>query len=103
MNPMPEQAADTTVNFTVKLAPQLRDDFQAEAQALNRPASQLLQELMTDFLEHRAAEHGQYQAFLERKVSQAAESLHTHPCRSTDEVRADTEARRARARARAGL
>ena len=32
--------------FTMKLEPELRDDFMAEAQASHRPASQILRELM---------------------------------------------------------
>ncbi len=37
--------------FTVKLEPELRADFVAEAQASHRPASQVLRELMREFVQ----------------------------------------------------
>ena len=36
--------------FTLKLEPQLRDAFIAEAQAAHRPASQVVRDLMREFV-----------------------------------------------------
>lgn len=45
--------------FTLKLEPELRDDFMAEAAKADRPASQLIREFMRDFVRQRrqAREH----------------------------------------------
>ena len=45
---MPKEAV-----FTMKLEPELRADFMAEAKASHRPASQLLRELMRDFVQRQ--------------------------------------------------
>ncbi|MPW23694.1 antitoxin of toxin-antitoxin stability system [Paraburkholderia sp. CNPSo 3157] len=47
------------VVFTVKLEPDLRDEFLAEAEATHRPASQLVREFMREFIERQrsAREH----------------------------------------------
>jgi predicted transcriptional regulator len=37
--------------FTMKLEPELRDAFMAEAEASHRPASQVVRELMREFIE----------------------------------------------------
>jgi len=41
--------------FTLKLEAELRDEFMAEAEAAHRPASQLVRELMRDFIERQRA------------------------------------------------
>jgi predicted transcriptional regulator len=45
--------------FTMKLEAELRDEFMAEAAAAHRPASQVLRELMRDFVrrQREAREH----------------------------------------------
>ena len=43
----------TEAVFTMKLAPELRDLFIAEAAASHRPASQVLRELMREFVERQ--------------------------------------------------
>jgi len=45
--------------FTMKLQSELRDQFMAEAAAVDRPASQLVREFMRDFIQHqrRVREH----------------------------------------------
>ena len=45
--------------FTMKLEAELRDEFMAEAEAARRPASQILRELMRDFVrrQREAREH----------------------------------------------
>jgi predicted transcriptional regulator len=61
---MPKEAV-----FTLKLETELRDEFMAEAEAAHRPASQLVRELMRDFVERQRAarEHG---AWFRREVEQ---------------------------------
>jgi len=39
--------------LTIKLDSELHQDFMAEAQAMDRPASQLLREMMRDFVKQR--------------------------------------------------
>ena len=49
--------------FSMKLEPELRDDFMAEAEAAHRPASQILRELMRDFV-RRQREAREYDCLL---------------------------------------
>jgi predicted transcriptional regulator len=56
--------------FTMKLEPELRDAFMAEAQASHRPASQVVRELMREFVD-RQQKARDYQAFLHAKVDTA--------------------------------
>jgi predicted transcriptional regulator len=49
--------------FTMKLEPELRDAFMAEAQASHRPASQVVRELMREFVD-RQQKARDYEAFL---------------------------------------
>ena len=51
--------------FTMKLEPELRDEFMAEAQALDRPASQVMRDLMRGFV-HRQREIREYDALVRR-------------------------------------
>lgn len=83
--------------FTLKLEPDLRAAFMAEAEAAHRPASQVVRELMREFVE-RQREARDYEAFLQRKVDTARASMHAGRGRSNDEVEAEFAARRARAR-----
>ena len=53
--------------FTMKLEAALRDDFMAAAQADHRPASQVLRELMRDFVQRRR-EARDYDEFVRQKV-----------------------------------
>ena len=59
---MPKEAV-----FTMKLESDLRAEFVAEAEAARRPASQVLRELMRDFIQ-RQREAREYDAFLGHKV-----------------------------------
>lgn len=56
--------------FTLKLEPELRDQFMAEAAAVHRPASQLVRDFMRDFVERqrKAREHD---AWFRAEVQQA--------------------------------
>ena len=82
--------------FTMKLEPELRDQFMAEAEASHRPASQVMRELMREFVE-RQRQAREYDAFLGHKVEAGRESMRAGVGRSNDEVEAKFAARRARA------
>jgi predicted transcriptional regulator len=86
---MPKQSV-----FTLKIEPELRDEFMAEAQAAHRPASQVVRDLMRDFVQ-RQREARDYDAFLARKVEAARASVLAGRGRSDDEVEAEFAARRA--------
>jgi hypothetical protein len=80
--------------FTMKLEPALRAEFMAEAEAAHRPASQVLRELMREFIQHQR-EAREYDEFLHRKVEIARSSMRAGLGRSNDEVEADFATRRA--------
>jgi predicted transcriptional regulator len=79
--------------FTMKLEPELRDQFMAEAEASHRPASQVVRELMREFVQ-RQREAREYDAFLQRKVTLARSSMRAGRGRSNDEVEAEFAAKR---------
>lgn len=81
--------------FTMKLEPELRADFMAEAQAAHRPASQVLRELMREFV-RRQREAREYDEFLGRKVEAARVSMRASVGHSNDEVETTFAARRAK-------
>ena len=60
--------------FTMKLEPELRAEFMAEAAAADRPASQILRELIREYIQ-RQRQARDYQAFLGEKVARARESV----------------------------
>jgi predicted transcriptional regulator len=80
--------------FTMKLEPELRAEFMAAAETAHRPASQILRELMRDFV-RRQHEQEEYDEFLRQKVEKARQSVSADRGRSNDEVEADFAARRA--------
>lgn len=86
--------------FTMKLEPELRAAFMAEAQATHRPASQVLRELMRDFVQQQRQAR-EYDQFLQSKVSIAREQIGTGAFASADEVEARAAARRAQLLAKA--
>ena len=63
--------------FTMKLEPELRAEFMAEAEAAHRPASQVLRELMREFVQ-RQREAREYDQFLQRKVKVARSTREGH-------------------------
>ena len=75
--------------FTMKLEPDLRADFMAAAEASDRPASQVVRELMREFVARQA-----HSAFLQRKVDAARASVHAGRGRPHDEVEAAFATRR---------
>jgi predicted transcriptional regulator len=86
---MPKQAV-----FTMKLEPSLRDEFMAEAEATHRPASQVVRELMREFVQ-RQRDAREYDEFLRRKVEAGRASMRAGQGQSNDEVEAEFAARRA--------
>ncbi len=86
---MPKEAV-----FTMKLEPELRAEFLAEAEAAHRPASQILRELMREFIQ-RQRDARDYDAFLRQKVEVARTSMRAGRGRPDDEVEALFAARRA--------
>lgn len=80
--------------FTMKLEPELRAEFMAEAEAVHRPASQVLRELMREFVQ-RQREARKYDEFLSRKVEAGRASMRAGAGHSNDEVEAIFAARRA--------
>ena len=86
--------------FTMKLEPELRAEFMAEAEAAHRPASQVLRELMREFVQ-RQREAREYDEFLRCKVEAARASMRAAQGRSNDEVEAEFASRRTRVARRA--
>jgi predicted transcriptional regulator len=79
--------------FTMKLEPELRDAFMAEAEAAHRPASQVVRDLMREFVQSQR-EAREYDEFLRRKVDLARKSIEAGDWRSDEDVEADFAARR---------
>jgi predicted transcriptional regulator len=80
--------------FTMKLETELRAEFMAEAEAAHRPASQVLRELMRDFVQ-RQREAREYDEFIGRKVDAGRASMRAGVGHSNDEVETTFAARRA--------
>jgi predicted transcriptional regulator len=81
--------------FTMKLEPELRDQFMAEAEASHRPASQIMREMMRQFVQAQQ-EAREYEVFLQRKVDLAREAMVAGEGMSNEEVEAQFAARRRR-------
>lgn len=86
---MPKEAV-----FTMKLEPELRAEFMAEAEAAHRPASQVVRELMREFVQRQRAARD-YDEFLSRKVEAGRVAMRAGQSRSNEEVEAEFAARRA--------
>lgn len=79
--------------FTMKLESELRDEFITEANTIHRPASQILRDLMREFVQQQR-ESRQYDAFLSRKVETARASMRAGLGHTNEEVEAKFAARR---------
>lgn len=77
--------------FTMKLEPDLRAEFMAAAEARHRPASQIVRELMREFVQRERY----HTAFVRSKVDTARASVNRDEGRSHDAVEAEFAARRA--------
>ena len=85
---MPKEAV-----FTMKLEPELRSAFMAEAADEDRPASQIMRELMRGYIEERQRTRN-YDDYLRNKVEAGRVSMIAGRGRSNDEVEAEFSARR---------
>ena len=81
--------------FTMKLEPNLRAEFMAEVDAIHRPASQVLRELMREFIE-RQRQAREYDHFLHAKVEASRVSMHADRGYPNDKVEIKFSARRAK-------
>ena len=81
--------------FTMKLEPGLRAEFMAAAEASHRPASQVVRELMREFV-RRQQEGRDHEGFVRRKVETARTSVQDGSGRSNEVVAAEFAARRGR-------
>ena len=88
----------TKAVFTLKLEPELRDEFMAAAVEDDRPASQVVRELMRGYLDQRRKSR-EYDEYLRQKVETACESMRAGRGRSNDEVEATFAAKRRKAMA----
>lgn len=79
--------------FTMKLESSLREDFIAAADAAHRPASQIIRELMRDFIQKQrdARRHEEYVGL---KVEAASASMNSGLGISNEQVEAQFAARR---------
>jgi len=80
--------------FTMKLEPELRDAFMAEAEASHRPASQVVRELTREFIE-RQRQAREYDSFLRAKVDMARAQIASGHYASDADVEVRFAARRA--------
>lgn len=80
--------------FTMKLEPELRADFMAAAEACHRPASQIMRELMREFVQ-RQQEAQQYNDFLRSKVADARKQISSGEFASANDVEASFAEKRA--------
>jgi len=82
--------------FTMKLEPELREEFMAEAEAAHRPASQIMRDMMRQYVQTQR-EAREYEAFLQRKVEIARESMRLGNGLSNEDVEAAFAAKRRQA------
>lgn len=82
--------------FTMKLEPELREEFMAEAEAAHRPASQIMRDMMRQYVQTQR-EAREYEAFLQRKVEIARESVRAGDGLNTEDVEAAFAAKRRQA------
>ncbi len=78
--------------FTMKLEPELRDAFMAAAKAADRPASQILREMMRDYVQ----QDRDYIEFLRRKVEVSRAQFAAGLSFSQEEVETEAAKRRER-------
>ncbi|MBX3531392.1 MAG: antitoxin of toxin-antitoxin stability system [Rhizobiaceae bacterium] len=86
--------------FTMKLEPELRDAFMAAAAEVDRPASQIVRDLMRGYVE-KLRDEREYVEFVRRKVEKARKSIEAGRGRSNEEVSAHFAKKRAELRRRA--
>ena len=93
---MPKEAI-----FTMKLESDLREAFMAAAEASHRPASQIVREMMREFV-LRQQEAREYETYLHGKVTDARTEIAAGNFSSAKDVEARAADRRAKLLAKAG-
>lgn len=88
---MPKEAV-----FTLKLESDLRDAFMAAAEASHRPASQVVRELMREYI-RRQEDAQAYDDFVRGKVAKARDEIGAGRASEAEAVEARFAERRARA------
>lgn len=78
----------TKAVFTMKLEPELRDAFMAEAAADDRPAAQVVRELMRGYIEQRRGARD-YDAYLRRKIDVARADIAAGRSYSNEDIEAE--------------
>ncbi|KEY57016.1 CopG family ribbon-helix-helix protein [Serratia sp. DD3] len=79
--------------FTMKIEPELRSEFMAATNAIHRPASQVMRELMREFIK-KQKDMQEYNQFLQAKVDAGRASMQAGKGRSNDDVEAKFSALR---------
>lgn len=74
--------------FTMKVESDLRSAFHAAAADAHRPASQIVRDLMRDYIKQQA-DRREYEAFLHAKVAAARSSLREDGSLDHDDVAAE--------------
>ncbi|MFK8257990.1 antitoxin of toxin-antitoxin stability system [Erwinia sp. AnSW2-5] len=77
----------------MKLESSLREGFVAAAKAAHRPASQVMRELMREYIQ-REEQKQAYDVYLAQKVEKGRQNIHEGRSLSNDEVEAQFAARR---------
>ena len=72
--------------FTMKLEPELRDALMADAIEVDRPASQIMRELLKNYLKGREEEKLSYRDFVRRKVEKSRASIAAGRWRAGEDV-----------------
>jgi hypothetical protein len=80
--------------LTLQVDVELHDAFMAAAKASHRPASQIIRDMMLDFVRHQEADP-EYIAFLQSKVGLARSQIASGNSLSDDEVEQEFAAKRA--------
>ena len=84
----------------MKLEPELRAEFMAEAAGEDKSAAQIVRGLMRDYISSRR-QIREYDAYLQSKIDAARNSMRAGHGRSNDEVEAAFAARRRQAEGQA--
>lgn len=88
--------------FTMKLESELRAEFLAAAAANDRPASQVVRELMRGYIAHQSQARD-YDGYLRGKVKIARASMRAGRGHSNEKVEAEFASKRSRTTSRARL
>lgn len=85
----------------MKLEPELRADFMAEVANEDRPASQVMRELMCGYIEQCCQER-EYDDYLQRRIESGRASMHAGRGRPNEKVEPTSAPKRSRVAAGRG-